>query len=176
MKKLSTGMLMMLLAMPLLFGAQNSPGDLGDLTNQSTLHFLDSIMDDPQWGEMRRAILMADLQEVVGLADEQVAELDQIALDTRGALFAKYARIHAIREEIRELAQDWENNFEQIVHLQFQIYVGEVQIRNIHRRMGGAIHEVLAEEQLQFMPLVIKVLTEAYHLYPPRPHPEEPEE
>ncbi|MBN2431981.1 MAG: hypothetical protein JXQ27_10915 [Acidobacteria bacterium] len=167
------GVLLLLLAMPALFGAERSPGDLGDLTALSIEDFLNNIMDDPQWGEMRRAILMADLKELVQLTDEQMTTLDQIGRDTHAALFAKYGQIHAIREEIRVLAEDWETNFEQIVHLQFQIYIREVQIRFIHRQMGGAVHDVLTEEQAHFLPLVVKVVNEAYHLFPPRPQPEE---
>ena len=125
--------------------------------------------EDPDWRELRKDILMGDLQTMVGLTEEQMIALEDLALTLKEDLIAKVEEIHAIREQIRELAPDWQSNFEEIIHLQFQIEVKEVEIRGLYVQFREDVLAVLTEAQLEYAPFVLHIMDEAYHLHPKKP-------
>jgi len=128
--------------------------------------------DDPDWGEQRKTILMAELKAELGLSDAQVAELDNLAVAHRQSLIDKYAEIGAILKEIRILREDWEENFAEIVALQFDIMVLEYERGELWEQFAAAVAAALTDEQVEYKRLVLKVLDEAYHLSPPRHRPD----
>ena len=128
--------------------------------------------DDPDWGEQRKTILMTELKAELGLSDAQVAELDTLAVTHRQSLIDTYTEIGAILKEIRILREQWEENFDEIVALQFDVMVKEYERGELWEQFAAAVTAALTEEQAEFKRLVMKVLDEAYRLSPPRHRPD----
>jgi hypothetical protein len=122
--------------------------------------------EDPGWGEQRKVILLGDLKAEVGLTDGQMTALDGLCLAHRTALIAKAQEIGLILQQIRVLSQDWQANFTQITHLQFQLDVKEFEVEQLRRAFSEDVDGILTAEQAGYKPLVMKVLDEAYVLHP----------
>jgi len=170
-------LLVMLFAMPLAYSNDASaekPDDMGFFPWQCpTGPSFDKMGEDPNWRELRKEILLADLQIEVDLSPGQMEQLDQLCILLKQRLIAKAMEIHAIREEMRDLWVNWEENFEQIVHLEFQVQIKEVEWGHLFGMFSAAVNDVLTTAQSPDKPLVMKVLFTAYHFYPQRDGGEE---
>ncbi len=126
-----------------------------------------------EWQERRQALLLGDLKAAVELSDDQMAAIDALAVAHRPILVGLFQAIRGIMEDIRDLAQDWQTNFDQICHLEFTLYSREFQLQMLQAKFTRDVSQVLTEAQRPKMPLVMHTLTEAYGLRPPRPQPPE---
>ena len=114
---------------------------------------------------------MSDLKAELNLADEQMASLDALCLAYKATAIVKAQEIGDILVQIRDLSRDWQANFAQIVHLQFDLYVKEFELNELKRAFSDGVDGVLTVEQADAKPLVMHVLDEAYRLQPRRPGP-----
>jgi hypothetical protein len=124
--------------------------------------------DDPDWGEQRKNVLMAELKAEIGLSDAQLAAFEILAVAHRQNLIDKYAEVGVILQEIRILRENWEQNFDQIVALQFDIMVKEFERGDLWAQFGAGVDATLTADQLVYKRLVMRVLDDAYRLSPPR--------
>jgi len=127
------------------------------------------LADEPDYRQIRREVLLSDLQTTVGLSAEQMAELDQLSLAHLDAVVAVVREIGQIHLQLRELRENFEANHRLIFHLEFEIMVKELERAGLGREFAENVNGVLLEDQQDYQPLVLRVLEEVYHFRPPRP-------
>ncbi len=130
--------------------------------------------DGTDWRALRQQILLADLQATTGLTDEQMTTLQALAVELRDNVIAKRQEIRDLLEQIRDLRRSWTDNFEQIIHLEYQIHLKQYEIGELRRGFSTAVDGVLASGGADYKPLVIRILWDAYGL-DPKPNQQPPQ-
>lgn len=124
------------------------------------------LADEASYREQRKAILLADLKAKASLDDAQMASLDTLCLALQENLLKQHQNVADLLKQIKELRKDPEQNFEAIIHLEFQIEVEQFETRQLIQDFHAAVENVLTDSQQEYLPLVMNILNKVYRLRP----------